>query len=223
VFEKFSDKSRRVVFFARYEASQLGAQAIEPDHILLAIMKENPGLAHGILTGGAAAAAEIKGSIEAAVRHESSPTSSVDLPLSPSAKGLVRIAADEAEKAGDQRIEPKHLLLGLLLQEDSRACELLRRNGATVELVLQRSPESPAMALPGNGSESARILAQLTKLVDLLTKRGVFSRQDLAEELANRYILPDLHATLNSLLVILVRKGLINEVDRREIAGYSGR
>jgi ATP-dependent Clp protease ATP-binding subunit ClpC len=223
VFEKYSPKSRRVVFFARYEASQLGAEAIEPEHLLLAIMKEEPGLAETILTEGAAAAGEIRKTIEAAAPREPKLLSSVDLPLSPSSKKVMRIAADESEKANDQRIEPKHLLLGLWLHEDSKAYGLLRRNGVTIERVLQKSPEVLAPALSGNESESARILTQLSALVELLIKQGVFSRRDLAEELANRYILPDLHATLNSLLVLLVRKGLINEADRREITGYSDR
>jgi ATP-dependent Clp protease ATP-binding subunit ClpC len=223
VFEKYSDKSRRVVFFARYEASLLGAEAIEPEHILLSIMKENPGLAESILPKGAAAVAEIRKTIEAEMRHEPKQISSVDLPLSPSSKRVMHIASDETEKAGDQRIEPRHLLLGLRLDEGSRANGLLRLHGATADLILQKSLELPATPPPKNESEASRILAQLSALVEVLIRQGVFSRQDLAEELANRYILPDLHATLNSLLVILVRKGLINDGDRRNIVGFSDR
>jgi ATP-dependent Clp protease ATP-binding subunit ClpC len=221
VFEKYSDKSRRVVFFARYEASQLGADAIEPEHFLLAIMRENPGLAGDIFTAGSSAAAEIRKTIETSRQHEAR-LISVDLPLSPAAKRVMRIAATEAEKAGDQRIEPRHLLLGLLLDEDSQPYRLLRQHGVTTELILNKLPR-PSAAPPNKESEAARLLAQLSTLVEVLIKQGVISRQDLAEELANRYILPDLHATLNSLLVILVRKGLINEGDRRDIVGYSDR
>lgn len=223
MFEKYSDRSRRVVFFARYEASQLGARAIEPEHFLLAITREETALAESILPGRGAAAAEIRKTIEAAMRHEPKVISSVDLPLSPSAKRVMHIAADEAEKAGDPRIEPKHLMLGLLLEEGSGTYGLLRQHGVTADLILQKSTEFSAALPPGKESEAARILAQLSALVELLIRQGVFSRKDLAEELANRYILPDLHATLNSLLVILVRKGLINEGDRRDIAGFSDR
>jgi hypothetical protein len=47
----------------------------------------------------------------------------------------------------------------------------------------------------------------------------VITREEFIEELAGRYILPDLHATLNALLALLARKGLINENDRRGIMG----
>ncbi len=41
MFERYTEKARRVIFFARYEASQFGAQAIEPEHILLGLMRED--------------------------------------------------------------------------------------------------------------------------------------------------------------------------------------
>lgn|SRR5262245_30924445 len=222
VFEKYSEKSRRVIFFARYEASQLGARAIEPEHILLAIIREDSGLLHNISPEREHGPAEIRKTIETKMRHDSRLTDSVDLPLSPSTKRVMRIAADEAEKTRDERIEPKHLILGMLLDQGSPVSGLLRQNGVTVESILQKSVDLMASMPRKRESEAARILAQLSALIEVLIKQGVFSRQDLAEELANRYILPDLHATLNSLLAVLVRKGAINEGDRREIAGISG-
>lgn len=41
MFERYTEKARRVIFFARYEASQLGALAIEDDHILLGVLRED--------------------------------------------------------------------------------------------------------------------------------------------------------------------------------------
>jgi ATP-dependent Clp protease ATP-binding subunit ClpC len=220
VFERYSEKARRVVFFARYEASQLGGRAIEPEHLLLAIMREDTTLAESVLSGGAAGLSDMREMIETAARSGPKVGASVDLPLSPSAKRAMNIAADESKKAGDERIEPRHLLLGLLLEESSTASQLLRQNGVTADLILKESALLPALP-PKKQSEAARMLAQLSALIEVLIKQGVFSRQDLAEELANRYILPDLHATLNSLLAMLVRKGVINEGDRRQIVGVS--
>jgi len=53
----------------------------------------------------------------------------------------------------------------------------------------------------------------------VLVRQGGFTREEFVEELAGRYILPDLHATLQSLLGLLSRKGVINENDTREIMG----
>ena len=41
MFERYTEKARRVIFFARYEASQFGAPAIEPEHLLLGLMRED--------------------------------------------------------------------------------------------------------------------------------------------------------------------------------------
>jgi len=156
------------------------------------------------------------------MRHDPKLTDSVDLPLSSATKRIMRIADDEADKTGDGQIQPGHLMLGILLDEGSPASGLLRQNGVAAESILQKSVDTPGPTPAKKESETARMLAQLSALVELLIKQGVFSRQELAEELANRYILPDIHATLNSLLAVLVRKGAINEGDRREIAGISG-
>jgi len=221
VFERCSEKSRRIVFFARYEASQLGARAIEPEHILLAIIREDARLLDSVLPEGRHSAA-ITDTIQTTMRHDPKVTGSVDLPLSSSTQRVSRIAAAEADKTGDERIQPSHLMLGILLDEGSPASALLRQNGVTPESILQKSLDTLASVPQKKQSEAGRMLAQLSALIELLIKQGVFSRQDLAEELANRYILPDIHATLNSLLALLVRKGTINEGDRREIAGISG-
>jgi ATP-dependent Clp protease ATP-binding subunit ClpC len=45
MFERYTEKARRVVFFARYEAGQFGSQAIEPEHILLGLLREDKQLA----------------------------------------------------------------------------------------------------------------------------------------------------------------------------------
>jgi len=221
VFENYSGKSRRIVFFARYEASRLGARAVEPEHFLLAIMREAPGLLETILPQGEASVSLMRTRIESTMREGPKLTGSVDLPFSPQTRAVLNIAAHEAEVSGDEPVAPKHLLLGLLLEKGSLAARVLQDYGVTAESI-KHAPNDAAGAVPRRKqSEAAQILTQLSALIDVLIRRGVFSRQDLAEELANRYILPDIHATLNSLLAVLVRKGAINDIDRREIAGIS--
>ena len=46
MFERYTERARRVLFFARYEASQFGAPAIEPEHLLLGLVREVPGIRH---------------------------------------------------------------------------------------------------------------------------------------------------------------------------------
>lgn len=49
MFERYTEKSRRTTFFTRYEASQFGAQAIEPEHLLLGLLREDRSLAAQLL------------------------------------------------------------------------------------------------------------------------------------------------------------------------------
>src|SRR5262249_57819794 len=87
VFERYSEKSRRIIFFARYEASQLGARAIEPEHILLAIIREDARLLDSVLPQDRHSAA-IRDTIQTTMRHDPKLTDSVDLPLSSATKRI---------------------------------------------------------------------------------------------------------------------------------------
>src|SRR5262249_31573203 len=117
----------------------------------------------------------------------------VEMPVGSATKKIMRIADDEADKTGDGQIQPGHLMLGILLDEGSPASGLLRHKGAAAESILQESVDTAGPTPAHTESETAGMLTELSALVELLIKQGVFSRQELAEELANRYILPDIH------------------------------
>ena len=128
MFERYTEKARRVIFFARYEASQFGSAYIETEHLLFGVMREDKALMAKVGHGE-----EIDAEIRAALPVLEKIGISVDLPLSHAAKRVLAYGAEEAERLDQQEIHPYHLLLGLLRESGTLAEQVLRKHGITVE------------------------------------------------------------------------------------------
>jgi len=134
MFERYTEEARRSIFFGRYEASQFGAPCIEPEHLLLGLLRQMN-----------LPAAAIRAEIIAMSPHSTPTPASVDLPVSLAVKRTMAFAAEEAEKLGHAHIGAEHLLLGLMVdQPDSRVPGLLQKHGIDRELVLSRVLAPPA-------------------------------------------------------------------------------
>jgi hypothetical protein len=142
MFERYTEKARRVIFFARYEASQFGSPEINSQHMLLALLREDAGLMHRSIPN--LQPESVRKKIEAwSQRGEPIPTS-VDLPLSSDAKATLKHAADESERLARKHIGTEHLLLALLDEVNSLAAQLLREAGADVAQLREKFAEIPA-------------------------------------------------------------------------------
>ena len=119
MFERYTEKARRVIFFARYEASQFGASAIEPEHILLGLLREDAFLLRRYLPRGGVDSLreEVATRIDA---KEKFPTS-VDIPVSPAAKRVLNHANEASEQLQQRHVGTEHLLVGLLREGKSLA------------------------------------------------------------------------------------------------------
>src|SRR5712691_10202786 len=129
MFERYTEKARRVIFFARYEASQFGAQAIEAEHILLGLLREDKQLTQKFFRSPHSTVESIRREIESRTPLRDKVSASVDLPLSSSAKRVLSYAADESERLGHRHIGTEHLLLGILREDKSSAAEILYERG----------------------------------------------------------------------------------------------
>src|SRR5215475_4194440 len=114
MFERYTEKARRVVFFARYEASQFGASQIEAEHILLGLLREDRDLAARFFPTHSPHFLQIRQLIEARIIPNrivpKKITANVDLPLSSEAKRVLGSAAQEADLLGSRHIGTEHLL-----------------------------------------------------------------------------------------------------------------
>ena len=112
MFDRYTEAARRVIFFARYEASQMASGWIEPVHLLLGLLREDPVLKRHL---AAAEMEEIRRQVVENWQGKGPKLStSVDLPLSREATHVLTFAAEESEKLGQQIIVPGHLVLGLM-------------------------------------------------------------------------------------------------------------
>ncbi|HEY6341923.1 MAG TPA: Clp protease N-terminal domain-containing protein [Bryobacteraceae bacterium] len=142
MFERYTEKARRSIFFARYEASQFGSAEIDTEHLLLGLFRED----HSLLGLGPELPVEAIRKRIASARpgREKIPTS-VDLPLSAACKRALAHGAEEAQKFGDEYIRTAHLLLGLLDQE-CFAAQMLHEFGWAVDTLRQAVAASPKPA-----------------------------------------------------------------------------
>ncbi len=119
MFERYTEKARRVIFFARYEASQYGSPYIETEHLLLGLMREDKALANRFLRQQGSIES-IRKEIEARITIRERISTSVEVPLSAECKRILNMAAEEAERLGVKHVATEHLLLGILREDPFR-------------------------------------------------------------------------------------------------------
>jgi len=163
MFERYTEKARRVIFFARYEASQFGSPYIETEHLLLGLLREDKALSNRFLRSHASVES-IRKQIEAHTTIREKVSTSVDLPLSNECKRVLAYAAEEAERLSNKHIGTEHLLLGLLREEKCFASEILLERGlrlSTVRDELAKTTQERAPQAARNRESS--ILAEFSR------------------------------------------------------------
>jgi ATP-dependent Clp protease ATP-binding subunit ClpC len=129
MFEKFTEKARKVLFFSRYEANQFGSPFIETEHLLLGLIREDKTLTARFLPKTNTAIQDIRKEIEGRALVREKVSTSLDLPFSEESKRVLNCAAEESERLSHKHIGTEHILLGLLCEEKSVASEILREHG----------------------------------------------------------------------------------------------
>ena len=159
MFERYTEKARRVIFFARYEASQFGLSYIETEHLLLGMLREDKVLTNRFLRSHASVES-IRKQIETHTAIREKIATSIDLPLSNDSKRVLAYAAEEAERLGHKHIGTEHLLLGLLREEKCFAAEILKERGVKLEAVreeLSKAPHEPGAATSSTPAAQAPV------------------------------------------------------------------
>src|SRR5688572_2986283 len=135
MFERYTERARRVLFFARYEATQLGSTSIETEHLLLGLIREGKGLTSRIFARSHLSLESIRKEIEGRTVFRDKVSTSVDIPFSPETKRVLQYSADEADRLQHTYIGTEHLLLGLLREEHSVASSILYEKGMRLSSV----------------------------------------------------------------------------------------
>jgi ATP-dependent Clp protease ATP-binding subunit ClpA len=209
MFERYTEKARRVIFFARHEASQLGGSSIDTEHILLGLFREDKPLMQRLFHSPADAAEAIRRKVKEAKGQVEKLPASMDMPLSPGARRVLSFAADESDRFLSRHIGTEHLLLGILREENSIAADLFFEHGFTVDRVIAivRERYRPIDWAPetAHGMMAGGVAG------------GDSSSEEFAAEVADKGGLMELHKRFNGLLDLLVQKGVISEAERERL------
>src|SRR6266700_315307 len=168
MFEKYNEKARRALFFARYEASKLGSKVIESEHLLLGILREGEDIIKEIFSRFNVKPEEVRREIEGDRIFVERISSTAELPLSEESKKILAYASHEAESMMHPYVGTEHLLIGLLRVDGCVAGRLLTARGfnlygvreETISLIKEREVSKQKKELPFL-AEYSRDLTQL--------------------------------------------------------------
>jgi hypothetical protein len=144
MFERFTEKARRTIFFARFEASQYGSPYIETEHLLLGLLREDAGLTKRLIPE-LPALILIRQEIEGRIQRGKQIPTAVEIPLTTDSKHALNFAAEESERLGSYYVGTEHLILGLLRIRESIAASILSSHGADLSALREKLARQPAL------------------------------------------------------------------------------
>ena len=136
MFQRFTDRARRVVVLAQEEARMLGHTHIGTEHILLGLIHEGEGVAARALDSLGISLGAVRQQVEEVIgRGQEAPSGHV--PFTPRAKKVLELSLREALQLGHDYIGTEHILLGLIREGDGVAAQVLVKLGADLNSVRQ--------------------------------------------------------------------------------------
>ena len=149
MFERFTDRARRVVVLAQEEARMLNHNYIGTEHILLGLLREEEGLAARVLESLDITVERVRAQVVRIVGSGEEVTSG-QIPFTPRAKKVLELALREALSLGHNYIGTEHILLGLVREGEGVAAQVLQKLGAD----LARVREAVVELIPGSSRTS---------------------------------------------------------------------
>jgi len=162
MFNRFTERARKVIILAKEEARRFNHDYIGTEHILLGLIREGEGVAAAVLQKIGVSLENIRLEVEKLVQP--GPTTQIigDIPFTPRAKKALELAAEEARSLGHNYIGTEHLLLGLIREGEGIASQVLLNLGMDLNSVRNEVMELLGSALPG-ASQGAGAAAAKTK------------------------------------------------------------
>src|SRR5207244_6233507 len=146
MWQRFTERARRVVFFAQEEAGRLGENYVGTEHLLLGRVRENDSVAARVLDRMGISLGNIRSEVERQASRGDGRLSQ-DMQLTPRSKRVIDLAYDEARQLNNNYIGTEHLLLGLIREGEGLAGRVLAKLGVDLERTRRE-----VMALQDNDS-----------------------------------------------------------------------
>src|SRR5579871_4459875 len=148
MWQRFTERARKVVFYAQEEAQKFGEGYVATEHLLLGLVRESDSVAARVLEKLGVSLNRIRSEVEKQLpRGDARPNQ--DMTLTPRAKRVIDLAYDEARNLNNNYIGTEHLLLGLIREGDGLAGRVLAKLGVELEKARRE-----VMALQDNESQA---------------------------------------------------------------------
>src|SRR5688572_15558374 len=206
MWQRFTERARKVVFYAQEEAQKFGEGYVSTEHLLLGLVRESDSVAARVLEKLGVSLNRIRAEVEKQLpRGDARP--SQDMTLTPRAKRVIDLAYDEARNLNNNYIGTEHLLLGLIREGDGLAGRVLAKLGVDLErtrrevMALQDNDSSAGGGGGGGGTGTSKSHRSRTPTLD------EFGR-DLTELARNEKLDPVVgrHTEIERVIQILDRK-----------------
>jgi len=187
VFERFTDRARRVVVLAQEEARMLNHNYIGTEHILLGLIHEGEGVAAKALESLGISLEGVRQQVEEIIgQGQSAPSGHI--PFTPRAKKVLELSLREALQLGHNYIGTEHILLGLIREGEGVAAQILVKLGADLKRVRQQVIQLLSGELPEADRGPAAPSVSLRDILEILVRleREVAKLTDEVAELRNR-------------------------------------
>ena len=135
MFDRFTDRAKKVMSFARQEAMKFNHEYIGTEHILLGLVQEGSGVAANVLKNMTVDLDKIRHEVEKIVKTGPSMVTMGQLPFTPRAKKVLELSLEEASQLSHNYIGTEHLLLGLIRENEGIAAQVLMNLGVKLEEV----------------------------------------------------------------------------------------
>jgi hypothetical protein len=176
-WQRFTERARRIVFFAQEEAGRLGEHYVSSEHLLLGLLREPDPLACRILDRLGILPERVRAEIELLVAKGDG-TMGQEMQLTPRAKRVIDLAYDEARQLNNNYIGSEHMLLGLIREAEGLAGRVLLGLGADLEKARQIINDLQSMSAD-KVTESISERA-VSKLLDRPGVLGILKSEDRA-------------------------------------------
>jgi len=151
MFNRFTERARKVILLAKEEAKRFNHDFIGTEHILLGLVREGEGVAAAVLANLGLSSEKIRVEVERLVKAGPSTLVSGDIPFTPKAKKVMELSMDEAVSLGHNYIGTEHLLLGLLREGEGIASQVLSNLGLDLNKVRSEIMRLLGSSTPGFG------------------------------------------------------------------------
>jgi ATP-dependent Clp protease ATP-binding subunit ClpC len=179
MFERFTERARRVVFLSQQEAARLQHNVVGTEHLLLGLIAEGEGVAAKALESMGISLERVQNEIERIIGIGEYPPMT-EIPFTPRAKRVLELALDEGRQLGHNYVGTEHILLGLIREGEGIAAQVLKNLGADLDKVRKQvvqllggsNMNSFGQYQAGGGSGKTQTLNQFGRDLTELSKIG---------------------------------------------------